>query len=187
MLEFEERAKNGATKRRWEETSGALEEQTKTDNKRYTAARSLVYSQGATTPAADAMTQEANKERAASLADIRSSMAAHPNKGNLRLPPSELAQSPPLQSVASSSSTSQPAVSWSPPPPGTIQRAAPQARQGRHHESCQCKGGATKNSDCQNIARGFREHGNLCLCRGKLTGPGGVTRCVELQSRRDSV
>ena len=73
MREFEQRAKSGATKRRWEETSGALKEQTKTDNKIYKAARAAVHSKarGASASRAAAVTQKANEERAASLADIR--------------------------------------------------------------------------------------------------------------------
>ena len=184
MLEFEERAESGAKEKRWEETSCALEEQTKTDNKRYDLARRSVYYQGAATPAVDAVTQEANEERTASLADTSSSMAAHPNKGNLRLPPSALAQSPPLYAAASSSPTTQPAAACSPTLPGTSQKTVPRATQGRprHPENCQCKGRATRDSECQNIARGLREHGGKCICGGRL----GMTICVRYQSRESN-
>ena len=186
MQEFEERGESEATKRRWEETSGALEEQTKTDNKIYKAARAAVHSKarGASASRAAAVTQKANEEWAASLADIRSSMAAYPNKENLRLPPSELTQSPPLYAAASSSPTTQPAAACSPTLPGTSQKTVPRATQGRprHPENCQCKGRATRDSECQNIARGLREHGGKCICGGRL----GMTICVRYQSRESN-
>ena len=178
---------NRATKRRWEEMSAALKEQTEIDYKRYRTARGSEYSRSASTPRVDAATQKASDERAASLALTRDRMAAHPNKENLRLPPSDLTQSPPLHSTASSSPTPQSAVSCSPTPREAAQKKAPQAKQGRHPESCQCKGRAAKDSDCQNIARGFREHGDLCLCRGRLQNAWGKTTCMGHQKAREQL